>query len=49
MIPMKFDDKDLAIIVIAVMGIVSSFITKSTDGFNIAIGAIAGMATGRNR
>lgn len=45
--PLKFDDKDLAIIVIALMGIACAWMTKTAEGLNVAIGAIAGMATGR--
>lgn len=43
----EIDDKDLAIVAVAVMGLLWAWMTRTADGLNLAIGAIAGMATGR--
>ena len=40
------DDKHLAIIAITVLGLTWAWISGTIDGLNLAVGAIAGMATG---
>lgn len=42
-----FDDKDLAIIAITILGMMASYLQGSAEGVNMAMAAIAGIATGR--
>lgn len=43
----NFDDRDLAIIAVTLLGIIASYLQQSAEGVNMAMAAIAGIATGR--
>lgn len=43
----NLDDKDLAIIAVTILGIIASYLQGSAEGVNMAMAAIAGIATGR--